>query len=195
MTARDPAEDAHLARRQIPLVGWIDGDRAQRVIAQMLYLRHMDGRAPMTLLVDSPGGAVVEGLAILDTMDWLGPTAVRTHCCGEAHAIAALILAHGRPGERTAVPEAVLSISLPWAAPGQDVEPEVQERELERLTQVVLEFTARGTGRSAEDLRADLAAERRFTAAEAVGFGLIDRIVTSPETSGWRAWVGRFWGR
>jgi len=156
------------------LRGQIDDQTANEVIAKFLFLRHLDRTAPVTLLIDSPGGSVVAGLAIADTMDHVAPLPVHTHCFGEAHSMAALLLAHGTPGQRTTVPTAELSISMPWS-PG-DEESEVARAEVARLAEVLIGFAARGSGKLVQEVRADCEASRRFSAQQAVDYGLADRV-------------------
>src|SRR5689334_8353591 len=94
-----------LKDRIVYLGSEIDDGVANVVIAQMLYLQDQDRSAPITLYINSPGGVVTSSLAIRDTMDELG-LPVQTCCIREAVGTALLLLAHGVPGKRTALPEA-----------------------------------------------------------------------------------------
>ena len=171
-----PTDPARLAQRQILLSGLIDDDSATTVIAELLYLQHLDPVSPLILLVDSPGGKITPGMAIVDVIDTL-TTPVHTHCCGEAHAMAALIVAHGVRGQRSSTPAGLLSVTMPTTTEGEGP---TDDPAVARLTAMLVELAARDTGRSAGEVQGAFSIEARFTPEEALRWGLIDRTMPIP---------------
>ena len=157
------------ARRVILVNGIIRDDVATDVIARMLFLQHQNAHQPLSLRIESPGGTFAAGMAIIDTVRSLAPT-VRTEASVVAHGIAAVILAAGRKGERVVGRAAELSLSPVWAA---DVETATDE--LDRARTSLAGVIADLSGQSTEVVTHDLLAGRRFTADEAVAYGLADR--------------------
>src|SRR3989344_3387109 len=102
-----------LKERIIFLTGPIDDDVANIVIAQLLFLQNEDSKKDISLYINSPGGSVTAGLAILDTMNYIKPD-VATVCVGIAASAAAVILAAGQKGKRFALPNAEVMIHQPW---------------------------------------------------------------------------------
>ncbi len=164
-------DDPLLARRIVRLEGEIDDVRANETMAKLLYLQFTDKTAPVLLEVHSPGGSVTAGLAIVDTMDFLSAP-VRTHCPAFAHGMATVILAHGRPGERTALPGARVELSPLFGAAGGPA----HAGELERLTRKLVDLLARDLGRDAVEVRAMFEAGCSFEAADAALLGFVDRV-------------------
>ena len=158
--------------RVVLLNGPIDDESANTIIAQLLYLEAMSKDQPIQLHVNSPGGSVTSALAILDTMERLQPT-IRTHCRGEAHALAAIILAAGTPGTRSAEAHAVFSFQRIMASP--DPSPQRLEH-LIRVSQKLIDTTIKATGLPEPTVQELFDSERKLTAKEAQELGIIDRI-------------------
>lgn len=165
----DPG-DKLLAQRIILLHGTIDDAVANEVIAKLLYLRSENAAAPIRLYLDSRGGQVAAALAIRDTMD---EVPVSTHCVASAEGVAAMLLAHGLRGQRTAASHARLAFTRSTSADGH-----ATEREIARVDALVAGMLAEDTGQTVETVTADCHTLRHFTATEARAYGLVDRVLT-----------------
>ena len=165
----DPVSDL-LAQRVVVLRGEIDERAATELIAKLLFLRGQDAVVPVRLQIDSPGGEVIAGLAIRDTMDDI-KLPVYTHCLSSAQGIAAVLLAHGARGHRTATSMAQISFT-PIASAGVSS----AQDERARAKAIIVEMLAKDTGQNAQQLADDLQASRRFDGEQARSYGLIDRI-------------------
>jgi ATP-dependent Clp protease protease subunit len=149
----------------------IDDTVSQDVIGKMLLLQKQS-EDPIKLLVNTPGGLVSAGVAIIDTMSTIR-TPVWTHCMGRAESMGAIIVAHGAKGHRTASPNSLLSISLPWNnAPTPET-----AKEIEKATTTLVEIVSRDTGRPVDEVRKDFEASRYFSAEDAQAYGLVDAIL------------------
>jgi ATP-dependent Clp protease protease subunit len=169
-------DDRLLENREIVLRGTIEDKLATEVIAKMLYLQHLDRRAPITLHIESPGGSVTGGLAILDTIDQI-KLPVRTCCHRLAAAMATTIAAHGAKGHRLAGNESTLSLIAPYVAENAAVQPAAPQAEIDKINRVLTEFIAKDTGRTMEEVAETIHAGLYFSATQAKEFGLIDSIV------------------
>ncbi len=149
----------------------IDDTNATQVIAQLLYLNYLDSRRPVRVFVDSPGGDMAGGMAILDTMGHIGP-AVHTCCTGIASGIALAIVAHGDKGHRSASVGAKFMFTPIWAPETEDD----VERELEKAQQVFINLVIEDTKRTAVEVKTDMENPRFLNAAEARTYGIIDYI-------------------
>jgi ATP-dependent Clp protease, protease subunit len=157
-----------LDQRIIVLSGVIKDSTANAVIAQLLYLQHQAPREWVYLLVDSPGGAVSAGLAILDTIDSV-TSPVETRCIGQAGGMAGLIVAAGRKGHRFAVKTARLSA-------GSVTDPDHPDgtRRLARVAQLLASRLCRYTGQPEDVVRDALESGCELDAQTAQVFGLVD---------------------
>ena len=163
--------DALIQRRLIRLNGEVSDETATLVIAQLLFLQDQDPVAPIHIEVDSPGGSVVAGIAIIDTMKDIRPP-VYTLCRRRAHGIAAVIVASGRKGHRQAREDARLSITpLVWAEG-----PAEEEAPRHRLLQYVTGIVTEQTGQPQETVQVDFQRGCAFDAQGAKEYGLIDAI-------------------
>ncbi|MFF4598472.1 ClpP family protease [Amycolatopsis sp. NPDC001319] len=165
-----------LRKRVVLLNGEIDDAIANTISAQLLLLEDEDARADIIFLVNSPGGSVTAGFAILDTMDLVKPD-VATCALGLVAGMAQLLVSSGTTGKRAALPQAVMALSLPRLPP--DPSP-VQLALLDKWTSEVVRMIADGSGRPIERVRADAERRRQFTAAEAVEYGLVDWVTEKP---------------
>jgi ATP-dependent Clp protease, protease subunit len=164
-----PADQLLNQHRTVRVQGEITDEKSVEVVARLLFLQHQDGRTPIRLYIDSLGGSVAAGLAILETMEDLKPP-VHTHCICDAHGVAALLLAHGAKGSRSACNGACLSLCAVTPREGSsDVHVIRVQAKIDAL------FTA-DTGQLIETIREDGRRNRGFDAPQAVSYGLIDRV-------------------
>lgn len=163
--------DQLLNQRVVLLQGPLTEEQATQAIAQMLFLQHQDPRQPITLLIDSVGGSVTAGMAVIETIKELTPP-LRTRCDGGAHGMAAAILASGNRGERLVVCGSSVSLTPITAGESGAPEPDMQQ-----ARQLVAGVIATGARRSVESVAADLVTGRHFDPAGAVNYGLADRVV------------------
>jgi ATP-dependent Clp protease protease subunit len=155
----------------------VDDQVANLVVAQLLHLESQDPEAPVNLYINSPGGQVYAGLAMLDTMRFIKPP-VHTTCCGIAMSIAAVILAGGEPGHRATLPNGRMLIHQPSGGfQGQSSDIEIHARETLAIRAQLDELLAEFTGQSVERIRDDSDRDRFFTPAEAQAYGLVDRVL------------------
>lgn len=160
---------------------FIDGEindlTADLVVAQLLFLQSQDPGKDISLYVNSPGGAVTAGLAIYDTIQYLRCD-VQTICLGQAASMAALILTSGTAGKRFALPSSRILIHQPWGnASGQSSDISLQAREIIRLKRLTIEYFAKHTGKTVEQLATDMERDFYMSAREAVEYGLVDKIM------------------
>jgi ATP-dependent Clp protease, protease subunit len=158
--------------RIVVLQGEMDDDRASLIVAKLLYLNLQAAEQPMHLYLNSPGGFVTAGGAILDTIDHV-KAPVYTYCIGEGHGLAAWILAHGSKGHRFACRDARCCL-VPTT--GRRDVPNWREH-LEKTSQLFARKLALDTGQSEARIVQDTEAWFRLDAEEAVAYGLIDSVV------------------
>lgn len=161
-----------LKHRLVRLDSVVSDESAKWVIAKLLFLQDQDAHAPIHLWVDSDGGSVLAGLAIIETIKGLRPP-VHTRCYGRAHSIAAAIVASGRKGDRQAFSDAQLSLTPLVLAGGKPAD----EGAFHRLLQDVAAIIAERTGQTQQAVRSDMDRGRRFDAAEAKEYGFIDAVM------------------
>ena len=173
----DPV-DRLLRRRVIMLSGPIDTDRANDVMARLLYLEGEDTDEPVELRINSPGGEVLSGLAIVDTIAQLA-CPVATTCAGMAASMASVLLASGTKGRRRATANARVLIHQPWAGQfqGQATDLERAAEEILRQRARIDELLAGATGQPVERIHRDTERDTWFSAAEALEYGLVDEVV------------------
>jgi ATP-dependent Clp protease, protease subunit len=168
---------SRLLRERVVFVGTaIDDEIANLVVAQLLHLEAEDPEKDIQLYVNSPGGHVYAGLAIYDTMRFIKPD-VATTCCGIAMSMASLILAGGARGKRAALPNSRILIHQPSGGfQGQSTDIAIHAKESLALRRRMEEIYAEHTGRTPEQVSADLERDRFFTPEEALEYGMIDRV-------------------
>ena len=166
-----------LADRIVYLGTAIDDGVANTVIAQLLHLASDNADAPISLYLNSPGGSIPATLAIYDAMQFVQPR-VETTCVGQAAATAALLLAGGAPGGRQILPHGRVVIHAP-AAEGRGTIPDLilEADEVARVRTLQEELLARHTGRTPEQIRADLERDLILTPTDAVRYGVVDRVL------------------
>jgi len=162
----------------------INDDVANIVIAQFLFLESEDPDKEIMVYINSPGGVVTSGLAIYDTMQYVRST-VSTTCLGMAASMAAVLLAAGTKGRRTALPNARVMIHQPMGgARGQATEIEIQAREIRHLKDVITDILATATGKSKELIAKDIDRDFYLGAAQAKEYGLIDEVLPPRKKGG-----------
>ena len=170
-----------LKDRIIFLGGPIDDHIANLVIAQLLFLASEDPKRDIVLYINSPGGAVTSGLAMLDTMNYIKPD-VATVCVGMAASAAAIILAAGAKGKRFALPNSEVMIHQPWGgAQGQATDIEITAKHIVATRERLNKILAKATGQPLSKIEQDVERDYFMTAEEAKKYGLIDDIFTSPQ--------------
>ena len=150
---------------------------ANLVVAQLVHLESDDPDKDIHLYINSPGGSIYAGMAIYDTMQFIRPD-VQTICYGIAMSMGSLLLTGGAPGKRLALPNSRILIHQPsggFEGPSSDIE--IHAREVLALRARVDEIYAKHTGQELERVHADMERDRYFTGAEAVAYGLVDRVI------------------
>ena len=166
-----------LQDRIILLTGEIDDDSATVAVAQLLYLEAQDREKEVSLYINSPGGSVTAGLAILDTMRHIR-CPVATTAVGLAASMGAVLLAAGENGRRRLLPNAAVMIHQPLGgAQGPTTDVLIRARWMERTKERLLDLMASFTGQNREQLAADMERDRFLTAQEAVDYGLADQVL------------------
>ena len=156
----------------------IDDDVANLVIAQLLFLEAEDPEKDIQLYINSPGGAVTSGLAILDTMRYIRPN-VSTLCIGQAMSMGAVLLAAGEKGKRLALPNSRIMLHQPHGGiHGTASDIEIHTREILRLRECIISLLASYTGKSPEEINIDADRDFVLTAQEAVKYGIVDQVIT-----------------
>jgi ATP-dependent Clp protease protease subunit len=154
---------------------------ANSLVAQMLYLDSEDSSKPIYLYINSPGGSVTAGLAIYDTMQYVKSDVV-TICVGLAASMGAFLLAAGSKGKRLALPHSRIMIHQPLGGTSQrqasDIE--IEAREILRIKDMLNQSMADMTGQPLEKIAKDTDRDYFLSAAEAVQYGLIDRVIAHP---------------
>jgi ATP-dependent Clp protease protease subunit len=178
--AFDDHLSARLLHQRIVVLGAeVDDAVANRICAQLLLLSAEDPRRDISLYVNSPGGSVSAGLAIMDTMRLI-PNDVSTLAMGLAASMGQFLLTAGTPGKRHALPHARILMHQGSAGiGGTAVDIEIQAQNLEHVRDTVLGLIAENSGQPLATITADSLRDRWFTAEEARAYGLIDHVVTS----------------
>jgi ATP-dependent Clp protease protease subunit len=166
-----------LKERIIFLVGEVNDQSANLVVAQLLFLESENPDKEISMYINSPGGSVSAGLAIYDTMKFVKPP-VSTLCLGMAASMGAFLLAAGEKGKRFALPNARIMIHQPLGgARGQASDIEIHAREILLLKDRLNRLLAENTGQSLEAIARDTDRDNFKSAADAVEYGLIDRVL------------------
>src|SRR5579871_1797347 len=163
----------------------IDDNVANLVIAQMLFLAAEDPEKDISLYINSPGGSITAGLAMLDTMNWVEPDIV-TYCVGQAASMAAVLLSCGTKGKRFALPYSRILIHQPHASglSGQATDIDIQAREILRTREIINDILARSSGHPREKIDRDVDRDYILDADQAVAYGLVDRVIARRELPG-----------
>ena len=169
---------SRLLRDRIIFVGSeISDDVANVIVAQLLFLEAEDPDKDIHLYINSPGGSVTAGLAIYDTMQFVRPN-VETLCVGMAASMGAWLLAAGAPGKRTALAHARIMIHQPaGGVRGQATDIDIQAQEILKLRDEMNQILAAHTGQEIESIARDTERDYYMSGAEAVEYGLVDRVM------------------
>ncbi|MCL2211016.1 MAG: ATP-dependent Clp endopeptidase proteolytic subunit ClpP [Treponema sp.] len=167
-----------LKDRIVFLDGEINDISADLVVAQLLFLDGQDVEKDINLYINSPGGSVTAGLAIYDTIQHVRSD-VQTICLGQAASMAALILTAGTAGKRMILPSSRVLIHQPWGgAQGQARDIGIQSKEIVRLKKLIIEYFAKHTGKSIDQISSDMERDFFMSAQDAVEYGVADSILT-----------------
>ncbi|MBG6220069.1 MULTISPECIES: ATP-dependent Clp endopeptidase proteolytic subunit ClpP [unclassified Janthinobacterium] len=168
-----------LKERLIFMVGPVNDQMANLVVAQLLFLESENPEKEISLYINSPGGSVSAGMAIYDTMQFIKPD-VSTLCTGMAASMGAFLLAAGAKGKRFSLPNSRIMIHQPsGGSQGMASDIEIQAREILYLRTRLNGIMAERTGQSIEQIAKDTDRDRFMSADEAVEYGLIDKVLTS----------------
>ncbi|MDK2981841.1 MAG: ATP-dependent Clp protease, protease subunit [Chloroflexota bacterium] len=171
-----------LLRERIIFVGSaIDDQVANVIVAQLLYLSREDVDRDISMYINSPGGQIYSGLAILDTMRMI-PNKISTVAIGVTASFGTVLLTAGTKGHRYALPHATIHMHQPLGgAQGQASDIEIQAKEILRLKSRLNEIMAESTGQKLEVIERDTERDFYMDAEQAVEYGLVDKVLTPPE--------------
>ena len=168
-----------LKERVIFMVGPVNDQMANLIVAQLLFLESENPDKDISLYINSPGGSVSAGLAIFDTMNFIKPD-VSTLCTGLAASMGAFLLAAGTKGKRFSLPNSRVMIHQPsGGSQGMASDIEIQAKEILYLRERLNKIMSERTGQSIEQIHKDTDRDRFMSAEEAVEYGLIDQVLTT----------------
>ena len=171
-----------LKERIIFLGDVIEDHLANLIIAQMLFLEAEDPEKDISIYINSPGGSITAGLAILDTMAFVKPDIV-TICVGQAASMAAVLLAAGTKGKRFSLPNSRIMIHQPSMSglAGQATEIDIYAKEILRMRETLNQLLADATNQPIDRISRDVDRDYIMGAEQALEYGMIDRVITSRE--------------
>jgi len=173
-----------LKERVVFLVGPVEDQVANLVVAQLLYLESENPDKDISLYINSPGGAVTAGLSIYDTIQFIKPH-VNTLCVGQAASMGALLLAAGTAGKRHILPHSRVMIHQPLGGyQGQATDIDIHAREILHTRDRLNGILAHHTGQSLDKVREDTERDYFMSADAAVEYGLVDRVVANRDQEG-----------
>ncbi len=169
---------SRLLKDRIVFIGTpINDGVANAVIAQLLFLQMEDSKKDVHIYINSPGGSLTAGMAIYDTMNFLSCDVV-TYCVGQAASMATILLAAGTKGKRFALPNSSVMIHQPYGgASGQSSDITIVANEILRWRKKINEILSKNTGKSVEQIEKDSDRDFYMTAAEAMDYGIVDRVI------------------
>ena len=155
----------------------INDTTASLIVGQLIFLAAEDKEKDISLYINSPGGVVTAGLAIYDTMQYIGPK-VSTICMGQAASMGALLLTAGATGKRYALPHSRIMIHQPLGgAQGQATDIEIQAKEILRMKATLNNILVKHSGQSLKQIEKDTDRDFFMSPEEAVKYGLIDEVI------------------
>ncbi|MFY9347672.1 MAG: ATP-dependent Clp endopeptidase proteolytic subunit ClpP [Orrella sp.] len=173
-----------LKERVIFLVGGVNDQSANLVVAQMLFLESENPDKDISLYINSPGGSVYAGMAMYDTIRFIKPD-VSTLCTGIAASMGAFLLAAGAKGKRFALPNSRIMIHQPsGGAQGQASDIQIQAKEILNLRERLNQILSENTGRSVNQIELDTERDNFMSSEEAVTYGIIDKMLTTRADAG-----------
>ncbi|MBQ9182640.1 MAG: ATP-dependent Clp endopeptidase proteolytic subunit ClpP [Neisseriaceae bacterium] len=169
-----------LKERIVFMVGPVNDETANLVVAQLLFLESENPDKDIYLYINSPGGSVTAGLSIYDTMNFIKPD-VATLCLGQAASMGAFLLSAGAKGKRFALPNSRIMIHQPLLGglSGQASDIEIHAKELLKIKQKLNQLMANHTGRPLADLEKDTDRDNFMSADEAAAYGLVDKVIAN----------------
>lgn len=168
-----------LKDRIIMLSGEVNDQMANSIIAQLLFLDAQDNTKDIYMYINSPGGVITSGMAIVDTMNFI-KSPVSTIATGMAASMASIILAEGEKGKRFALPHATVLIHQPLGgAQGQATEIQIAAEEILKTRKMINEILAKDSGQDIETIKRDTERDHYMTFREAKDYGLIDDIMVN----------------
>jgi ATP-dependent Clp protease protease subunit len=166
-----------LRERVVFLVGPVNDQSANLVVAQLLFLESENPDKDISLYINSPGGSVSAGMSIFDTMQFIKPD-VSTLCMGMAASMGAFLLAAGAKGKRFSLPNSKIMIHQPLGGTqGQATDIEIHAREILKTREQLNKILADRSGQPLEKIQADTERDYYMSAAEAVEYGLVDKVL------------------
>ena len=172
-----------LKERVVFMVGPVNDQTANLVIAQLLFLESENPDKDISLYINSPGGSVSSGLAIFDTMQFIKPD-VSTLCVGMAASMGAFLLAAGAKGKRFSLPNSRVMIHQPLGGvQGQASDIEIHAREILALRDKLNRILAERTGQTLETIARDTDRDNFMSAEDALQYGIVDKVLTHRESS------------
>ena len=176
---------SRLLRENIIFLGTqIDDTIANLIIAQLLFLEAEDPERDISIYINSPGGSITAGLAILDTMAFVRPDIV-TICVGQAASMGAVLLAAGTKGKRFSLPNSRIMIHQPsmQGLAGQAADIDIYAKEILRMREILNKILADASGQTLERVARDVDRDYIMSSHQAVDYGIIDRVISSRELS------------
>lgn len=167
-----------LKDRIIFIGGPIDADVANLIIAQLIFLEHDDEKKDITIYINSPGGSVTAGMAIIDTMNFIKPH-VSTVCIGMAASMGAMILSCGEKGKRFILPNAEVMIHQPLGGTeGQASDIAIHAEHILKTREILYKILAKNTNKSLAQIEKDSDRDYYMSADEALKYGIVDKLIT-----------------
>lgn len=172
-----------LKDRIIFIDGEINDTSADIAVAQILFLESENPDKDISIYINSPGGSVTAGLAIYDTMQYV-KCDIQTICMGQAASMAAILLAGGTPGKRFALPSSRVMIHQPrGGVEGQESDISILAKEIIRLKKLSIEYLAKQTKKSVEEISKDIERDFFMSADDAKEYGIIDHVMKARKNS------------
>lgn len=166
-----------LKDRIVFVSGEVEDGMSNAIVAQLLFLQAMDSKKEISMYINSPGGSVTAGLAILDTMKMI-KCPVATYCVGQAASMGAILLAAGEKGRRHALPHSRIMIHQPWGgAQGKASDIEITAREILRLKDILNGVLAESSGKTLEEVAHDTDRDYFMSAEDAKNWGIVDKVM------------------
>ena len=166
-----------LKDRIVFVSGEVETDMANTIVAQLLFLEKEDPKADIQMFINSYGGEIYAGMAILDTMNYIKPD-ISTIAIGVTASMGTILLTNGTKGKRFALPNSKIHIHQPLGgAKGQASDIEIEAKEILNLKEKLNRILSKQTGQSIKQIEKDADRDKYFTAEEAKDYGLIDKVV------------------
>jgi ATP-dependent Clp protease protease subunit len=167
-----------LKERVIFLVGPVNDNSANIIVAQLLFLEAENPDKDISFYINSPGGSVTSGMSIYDTMQFIKPD-VSTLCIGQAASMGSFLLSSGAKGKRFSLPNSRIMIHQPSGGfQGQSSDIQIQAKEIMYLRERLNKILADNTGKSSKEINVDTERDNFMSAEESVKYGLIDKVIT-----------------